>query len=93
MACGGEMVDVDKELIAIMEDMSIDEPEICTPLCWTDSQIEVVQKEKSTLKTLSKVAPPLFQFLVQRQQAILKNLAEDHGFNIHFQSSKKLPCC
>lgn len=47
-----------------------------------------MQKEKSTLKTLSKVAPPLFQFLVQRQQAILKNLAEDHGFNIHFQSSK-----
>lgn len=47
-----------------------------------------MQKEKSTLKPLLKVAPPLFQFLVQRQQAVLTKLAEDHGFYIHFQRSK-----
>lgn len=47
-----------------------------------------MHKEKSTLKPLAKVAPPLFQFLVQRQQAVLKKLAKGHGFHIHFQRSK-----
>lgn len=68
------------------------EEEGCTPHCWPDSQIEVVQKEnKSKLITLKKVFPPLLQFLVQSQQTVLQNLASKEGLSIHLDSSKIYP--
>lgn len=68
------------------------EEEGCTPHCWPDSQIEVVQKEnKSKLITLKKVFPPLLQFLVQSQQTVLQRLASNEGLSIHLDSSKNYP--
>lgn len=90
MATGGEIEDEANKLLNMLEKCSIGtgEEERCTPQCWTDSEIEVWNKKRSILLRVKNALPPILQFLVHRQQKVIRKIAEKNGFVIYLDRSK-----